>query len=750
MDKVGVFLCTGCSIGEAIDVEALEEVVDETSAKKFLTHPCLCNEEGVALICQTVVAEGLNGVGLLACSPRTKVEEFRFDDLAIAVERASMREHVAWPLEPMHEDTQMAANDIVRMAVAKLEKIDLGDRLEESVDPTVLVVGGGLAGMTAALAAVGMGNPAVLIESQDQLGGYLAGVAHRVPETPPYDQIQPNHIGELIAEVEGKAEIKVHRATKIDSIVGQPGQFQVFLTGPTGTTAIRVGAIVQATGAKPYDATKLPTLGYGEVPDVVTTHDVETMLMNGGLRRPSDGKSPKRVVFVQCAGSRDPEHLPYCSGECCATTLKLTTAIRQADPGSECIVVYRDMRAPGQLEYFYAGVQAEGGSLFTRGEVNRVAGDGNGGLTVTLSESLLGRDVELAADLVVLATGMVPNSADGEAIRLFVDSKKRSETAESNVQRAEAAKIAESLQQHQGTEQLNLGYRQGPDLPVLSYNFSDSHYICFPYETRRTGIYTAGAVHAPMDAAQAEEDGWGAAMKAVQCIAATERGEAVHPRAGDSSYADFALQRCTQCKRCTEECPFGTIDEDEKGTPQYNPLRCRRCGICFGACPERIISFPEYKVQAVASMIKAVEVPDEDEEKPRILAFMCENDALPALEDAAKAGRKWNAWIRIVPVRCLGAVNTVWVADSLSNGFDGVMLIGCRKGDDYQCHYIQGSELAATRMGNVQETLDRLQLESDRLQIIELARNEFERIPQLFDGFAERIEEMGPNPYKGF
>jgi quinone-modifying oxidoreductase subunit QmoB len=287
-------------------------------------------------------------------------------------------------------------------------------------------------------------------------------------------------------------------------------------------------------------------------------------------------------------------------------------------------------------------------------------------------------------------------------------------------------------------------------MPVLKYGFPDSHYICFPYETRRTGIYAAGAVHAPMDPAQAVEDAYGAAMKAVQCVSMATRGEAVHPRAGDIGVAEFFLQRCTQCKRCTEECPFGTLNEDVKGTPEYNRLRCRRCGICLGSCPERIISFPDYSVEAVASAIKSMEIPDEDEEKPRMIAFLCENDAMPALDEAAARGLKWNPWIRVIPVRCLGAINTVWIADSLSSGLDGILMIGCKSGDDYQCHYIRGSELCKTRMTNVQETLERLSLESERVEIHELARNEFERIPKIFDDFAETIDDVGMNPFKGF
>jgi quinone-modifying oxidoreductase subunit QmoB len=313
-----------------------------------------------------------------------------------------------------------------------------------------------------------------------------------------------------------------------------------------------------------------------------------------------------------------------------------------------------------------------------------------------------------------------------------------------------AEEVAASLAQHEGTSILNLRYRQGPDLPVLSDGFPDSHFICFPYETRRTGIYTAGTVRAPMDPAQAAEDGCGAAMKATQVIHSIARGETVHPRSGDFAAADFFLNRCTQCKRCTEECPFGSIDEDAKGTPQYNAFRCRRCGICMGACPERIISYADYSVDAVASMIKEIEVPDETEEKPRILALLCENDAYPALDDAAMTRVSWNPWVRVIPIRCLGSVSMIWIAETLSRGVDGMILIGCKRGDDYQCHYVKGSELGHKRLENLQETLSRLSLEPERVRVHELGRNEMARIPALFDDFAEKLEELGPNPLKGF
>jgi len=299
---------------------------------------------------------------------------------------------------------------------------------------------------------------------------------------------------------------------------------------------------------------------------------------------------------------------------------------------------------------------------------------------------------------------------------------------------------------------LNLQYRQGPALPDLElYNgFADSNFICFPYETRRTGVYSAGAVKMPQTIAESIEDATGAALKAIQVVEAAAKGIAVHPRAGDNTYPEFFLQRCTQCKRCTEECPFGTLDEDEKGTPQPNPNRCRRCGICMGACPERIISFKNYSVDILGSAIKAIDVPDEEEEKPRVVAFVCENDAYPAFDMAGINRLQYNPNVRMIPVRCLGSVNTVWIADSLSGGIDGILLIGCKYGDDYQCHFAKGSELANYRLEKVQETLDRLALESDRIQLMQLAINDYDKIPSIIEEFMERLDEIGPNPYKGF
>jgi quinone-modifying oxidoreductase subunit QmoB len=748
--KLGVYICSGCSIGESLDTESLAKTATrDGNAAVCQVHPFLCGPEGVEMIRKDLESDTVDSVVIAACSPRVKTEAFNFGPYTI-LERVNLREHVVWCHKANDEDTQMLANDYVLMGMAKAKKMGKLEPVSESISKKLLVVGGGLAGMTAALESAEAGYPVVLVERQAELGGFVAKLKQRFPTQAPYTTPVSVGITDKMHAVQYHPQIQVFTSAYIEKIEGQPGMFNVEIESNGIKTSVQVGSIIQATGWKPYDASKLGHLGYGTNPNIITNVELEEMAAKGPIFRPKDGKPVRNVLFVQCAGSRDKDHLPYCSSVCCMATLKQASYIREQNPDAKIYIIYKDIRTPGQYEKYYRTVQEDPLTFFTKGEVVSVDTKPPIELAATVTDTLLGGDIILQTDLIVLATGMVPNSADGEAIRALEDAELKVVKGESATQRAEAAKKVEELKSHKGTEILNLTYRQGPDLPALRYGFPDSHFVCFPYETRRTGIYTAGAVRAPMDSIHATEDALGAAMKSIQSVELAAQGQAVHPRAGDMSLPDFFLQRCTQCKRCTEECPFGTLDEDEKGTPKPNPYRCRRCGICMGACPERIISFKNYSVDMIASMIKAIEIPsDEDEEKPRILAFMCENDAYPALDIAGLRRLQYDASVRVIPLRCLGSMNIVWIADALSRGFDGIMLIGCKYGDDYQCHFIKGSELADRRMENVKETLERLQLESERLQLTQLSINEPEKLTALINEFAEQIREIGPNPYKG-
>jgi quinone-modifying oxidoreductase subunit QmoB len=449
----------------------------------------------------------------------------------------------------------------------------------------------------------------------------------------------------------------------------------------------------------------LPEFAYGKSPDVVTNFEMEKLAKaaNGGpLKRPSDGKEVKAVAFIQCAGQRSEQegHLPYCSGFCCTESIKQAMYFKAQNPDCDATVLFDDLRTPGAAgeDFYRAGQQAQ--VTFSKGKASEVVVEG-GKLTVKFKDLILNEDTAMECDLVVLATGQVPNTGPDPYAQLAVDEAPTEEEKEAARRALEVA--PPSI--------LNLDYRQGTDLPQLKHGFVDSHFICFPYETRRTGIYAAGPVRRPMDMKQAIDDAAGATLKAIQAAENAALGAGAHPRVGDLSYPTFRKEGCTQCKRCTVECPFGAINEDEQKYPQFNEARCRRCGTCMGACPVRVISFENYSIETVGQQIKAVDVPDEFSEKPRLLVLACENDAYPALDMAAQSGGQISPFARVIPVRCLGSVSLSWITDALNSGYDGIVLMGCRRDDDYQCHFVRGSKMAAERLSKVGDTLQQLNLE---------------------------------------
>ncbi len=764
--KTGVYICTGCGIGDLLDVDALVEAAEESSPDEVKTHAAFCGGEGFAQITADV-ADGTNTIVIAACSPRAFADKFKFD--GCIVERANLREHCVYvqptdaEIDALDEDDeektklkesrQELAEDYIRMSLTRVGKTTLPEPYagEEGTEfsKTILVIGGGVAGLTSARDASAAGYPVVLVEQEAALGGFAGKM--RKQARLPYKDLYDKDVDDLVAAVSGDANIKVLLGAKIDKIEGGPGLFDVSISADGSSSTEKIGSIVLATGWTPYDATKLADLGYGASPDVITNVQLEEMAGQGKITRPSDGQPVTKAAFIQCAGSRDPQHLPYCSSVCCTVSLKQALYLREDNPEAQVYVIYKDMRTPGQSEDLYRKVQQDG-AVFIRGQVESVAAEG-GQLTVVAQDELLAESISLdELDLVVLATGLVPTT---KPTRAMIDKflKAEAEAAEGDEAKKDEEKAGPELAEDAalaGGNILNLQYRQGPGLPLLKYGYPDSHFICFPYETRRTGIYAAGAVRRPMGLTDAKEDAAGAACKAVQCTEATAIGRAVHPRAWDLSFPEFFMQRCTQCKRCTEECPFGAINEDEKANPLPNPTRCRRCGVCMGACPERIISFKNYSVDMIGSMIKSIEVPDEDEEKPRVIALVCENDAYPALDAAGLKGRRLSPYVRVIPLRCLGGLNLVWIADALSKGIDGIILLGCRHGDNYQCHFIKGSLLAETRLSKVSETLNRLALESERVRFREVSIADADKLPEIINGFVDDLGEFDPNPYKGF
>jgi quinone-modifying oxidoreductase subunit QmoB len=747
--KYGVYICKGCGIGEAVDSEKLTNIATKDMKVPLCkTHDILCSPQGLQLIKDDIKNEGINTITIAACSPRVKYEEFDFP--GTITERVNIREFVAWTQPPMTDETQSIAEDYLMMGIVKTQKGDLPEpNILEDLNSTILVVGGGISGMTAALEAADGGSKVVLVEKEPKLGGFARKLYKKIP-TGEFREplIVDTDIDSVVKKVESHPDIKVYTSSVIAKTDGQPGLYEVTITSnlPTGqaggnSETVKIGAVVMATGWKPYDATKLDHLGYGKFKNVVTNFEFEEIAKknNGKIMRPSDGKEAKKVAFIQCAGQRDPNHLPYCSSMCCATSLKQARYVRQ-NADATAMIFYIDIRTPGRLEDYYREAQNDPGVMLTKADVKGIGDAGNGNLFVEAENTLLGEKVRVEADLVVLATGMVPTTREPqEYLDKFTQEAAKGDDAKKAF--LDTVPKPEFI--------LNLAYRQGPEIPSLegACGFADSNFICFQYETRRTGVYAAGTVRQPMNMAEAQEDAAGAAFKAIQCIDHVVKGMAVHPRAWDLTFPDPLLIKCTACKRCTEECPFGAIEEDEKGIPFYKLNRCRRCGTCMGACPERIVSFKDYSVDIIGSMIKKIDSPDE--ETFRILALVCENDAYPALDTAAINRKGVDPSVRFISLRCLGGMNLVWIADALSKGIDGVLLLGCKYGENYQCHFVKGSELANYRFSKVGETLNRLQLEAERVQMMQVAISEYDKLPEMINEFVEKVKEIGPNPFKG-
>ena len=743
-NKFAAYICSGCGIGDKLDVPALEKIAQKEGKMTVVKrHDFLCSASGVQMIRDDIANEGVTHLCIAACSRRAKAEAFSFPEAAVS--RANLREGVIWVVAegPEHDEVrQEMAEDYVRMGCAEVKKMKVpAGNVKAASSRKILVVGGGMSGMTAALAAAEAGYEVVLVEKSGALGGFANQLWKRVPFATPYKDAQPTGAAELAAKVSGHAKIGVHLNATVAETSGAPGRFAVKIAQESGSVTEELcGAIVQATGFTTYDPARLPELGGGQ-PNVVDQAGLEALARaaDGGPIRRADGKEVKSVVFVQCAGQRDASgrHLPYCSGHCCATSIKQATYFKDQNPDIDTVVMYQDLRVPGMGEDFYRSAQDKG-VIFTKGKASKVTGGDS--CTVDFKDLILNEDVSICADLVVLATGQVPNA--GVNLDEWTATVTAAESGD------EAAKVKKG--ELQKVSVLNLNYRQGPDIPQFKYGFADSHFICFPYETRRTGVYAAGPVRRPMDMLQATEDATGAALKAIQAVENAAQGRAAHPRAWDLSFPVARLEGCTQCKRCTVECPFGAIDEDEKRFPKFNEERCRRCGTCMGACPVRVISFENYSVDTVGMQIKAVNIPDEFEEKPRILILACENDAYPALDMAGIQRLTYSAFVRAIPVRCLGSVNTIWITDALNSGYDGVMMMGCKKGDDYQCHFVKGSEMAYYRMSKIDDTLKQLGLETERVQTLEVAITDNARVAKLINDYVDQIREIGLSPMKGF
>lgn len=461
---------------------------------------------------------------------------------------------------------------------------------------------------------------------------------------------------------------------------------------------VQVGTVLVTTGWDPYPLARVGEFSYQQSASIVSNLEMERLLGDDRFGRGSPQEflsaDPKDVGFIQCAGSRDERHLPYCSSVCCSATLKQAVQIKERNPEANCYVFFIDVRSPGFDEDLYR--QARNlGVVFIRELPSRViVHPVTDNLELQVIDPSLNGPLQVNLDLLVLAGGMTPAEGTSDMARVL-------------------------------------------NLPQNSYGFFESHYQCHPEESQRTGIYVAGCAREPMKVSHAIESAHLAAMKALRFL---QESILIEP-----AYPVVDKTKCDQCKRCVEQCPYSSFLFDEKSFPTPDLARCRQCGNCMGLCPLAVISLGNNTIKQMAARIGAFNPSFAGDKEPTVLAFLCENDAYKAARSAIDQGLPVPPNVIFVKVPCAGSVNNALVADALSKGIDGVIIAGCQEN---QCHHVSGSQLAQKRSGDLSDKLKAMIIEPQRVRFVALEIRDSEKYVDILTTHIEHLRAIGPNPFK--
>jgi heterodisulfide reductase subunit A len=587
MRRIGVFIChCGLNIAGTVDVEQVaKEIRNYPGVVYSVDYKYVCSDPGQDLIKQAIAEHDLDGIIVAACSPTMHEVTFRKTATAAGLnpylcEIANIREQCSWVHQSQPEEATAKAIEIIKTIIEKV-------RYDESLVPLTLplvkralVIGGGIAGLQAALDIAEAGYPVILVEKEPHLGGRMRELSGTYLN---FDSA-PDLLASKIEAVTRHPHIQVITEAEVEELGGYVGNFTVKVrtfvnsgfvnsevVDSSEWTNLRipnlrvydVGAIVVATGYDLYPKERLGQYGGGKYPDVIDGLQFERMLAPDGLtggqiRRPSDGKVPREVVWVQCAGSRDPEqHKPYCSKVCCMYVAKQAIMYKRQVPEGQAYVFYIDIRSAGKgYEEFVQQAMEQYDVLYLRGKVSKLFPE-DGRVVVWGADTLTGKPVEVAADLVVLATATVP-----------------SEGAKNLAQRLRVA-----TDEH--------GF------------FSEAHPKLRPVESLTAGIYLAGAAQFPKDIPETIAQASGAAAKVLSLF--SQREMVQEPIV---AYVDEEL--CSGCGLCVGVCPYEAREMHLwKDLAIVNVALCQGCGACVVACPNKASAVRNFTTGQVLAMVEA-------------------------------------------------------------------------------------------------------------------------------------------------
>ncbi len=568
--KIGVYICNcGSNIAHTVDVEAVRE--DATTLPGVVvarSYRYMCSNPGQEMLVKDIQEHGLNRVVVAACSPRMHERTFRHACRAAGLnpylcEMANIREQCSW----VHTDKILAtakAKSLTRAAVARVAHHQPLDGLTADMCPSTLVVGGGIAGLTAALELAEGGHQVFLVEKEKHLGGNLA----RVDLTAPHLDSARDLLTERVVRVSQHPKISVWLGSQLKSLSGFVGNYAAAIDIPNGGTTperkqIEIGNVVVATGYKEFDAARLTHYGYGKLPNVITSFDFERMVKSGRIEM-KDGRLPQYATIIHCVGSRSPAFHGYCSRVCCMTALKYAQELKSAVPSCYVADVYIDMHAFGKgCEDFYKKTSDAKTMflMFDKGEhpvIRKAAPGDDCDMVIEVNERLSGERIEVPADLVILMVGMEARADAGEMARLVNISQDKD------------------------------GW------------FIESHPKLDPVATTTDGVYIAGTCAAPKDIPDTVAQARAAAARILGKIA---KGKIEI----DGVFAEVDDQRCSGCRVCNELCPYSAIEFNaDKKRSSVVAAVCKACGACVASCPSGAITGRHFTDAQIYAQIEGV------------------------------------------------------------------------------------------------------------------------------------------------
>ena len=587
--RIGVYIChCGVNIAATVDVEQVAQFAATLPgvvvARNYLY---MCSDPGQGLIQQDIEERGLNRVVVASCSPRMHEPTFRAAAQQAGlnpylVEMANIREQCSWVHREREQATEKA-KALVASVVAKTARLEPLEEREVGVTPGTVVIGGGIAGMMAALDIADTGFPVYLVEKGDHLGGRMVDLNRTFPTLEPVAEL----LEPVIGRVQNHPNITIYLDAQVAGVEGYVGNFEVEVMsrrvdeegvdeergGPEGrgdpastsasstpstpsSTTLSVGSIIVATGYDVFDAHRKPELGYGQYANVITSLEMEQRLLDEDLT--VDGRSPESVAFIQCVGSRDLQvGNPYCSRVCCMYTAKQSRLVRELLPETDVTVFYMDVRTFGKgAEEFYDEARAKG-VRYRRGNVSEIIRRGSR-VALLGEDTLLGQPFEFEADLVVLAVGMEARSDVGDVSTLL-------------------------------------------KLPRSSDGFLlELHPKLRPVDTAVDGVFLAGCCQGPKDISDTIAQAKAAASSAlIPLIRGTVPVE--------SATAVVDAEWCAGCGMCVEACPFGAPSLDPLwGFSRINAVLCKGCGACATACPSKAIRLQHFTSEQILAQVDAL------------------------------------------------------------------------------------------------------------------------------------------------